>query len=201
MEPLRRIVRSALHTVDRVYRLSHGLQPVGPILFVGRTRYAGPPKAFADGTRLQPGDALGTLHFNNARIASLEADTPTAIAFGFFRLLLESLRILAELAREGGPFADLAVFQGIGWLRQGERVGFIGEPFPEGRRKRFLTVHIGLLVWAFAPSASTAIATRPQPRISWMTRATLLERFGGAQGKAQTSADAAARPTPSALKT
>jgi hypothetical protein len=192
MERLRCIVRSALHRVDELYRLRHRLEPVGPVLFVGRARYDGPAKEFPDGTQLRPGDALGTLHFNNARIAALDAGTPTAIAFSFLRLLLESLRTLAELAREGAPFGDLAVFQGIGWWRQGEKVGFISEPFPEGRRKRFLAVHIGLLVWAFAPPASTAIAARPEPRISWITRATLLKRYGSVEQARQEVVDAPA---------
>ena len=178
MERLRRIVRGALRRVDDLYRLRHRLQPVGPILLVGRARYHGPARRFADGTELRPGDVLGTLHFDNSRIASLDASTPNAIGARFARLVLESLRNLAARAREDGPFGDLAVFRGIGWLRQGERVGFISEPFPEGRRKRFLAVHIGLLVWAFAPAGGTAIAARPEPRISWMTRDTLLKRFG-----------------------
>lgn len=190
MEPLRRIVRTALRGVDEFYHWRHRLQPVGPVLFVGRTRYDGPPRQFADGTRLRPGDALGTLHFNNARIAGISADTPVAIGFTFARLFVESLRSLAALASEGGSLSDLAVFHGIGWWEHGERHGFIGEPFPEGPRKRFLALHIGLLVWAFAPSTSTAIATRPQPRISWMTRTTLLERYGKADARVRHRAPA-----------
>lgn len=178
MERLRRIVRSALRRADDLYRVRHKLQPVGPILLVGRARYHGPARRFADGTQLRSGDDLGTLHFDNARIAALDAETPNAIGLSFARLLLQSLRSLAELAGEDGPFGDLVVFRGIGWISQGERVGFIGEPFPEGRRKRYLAVHIGLLVWAFAPSGGTAIAARPEPRISWITRDTLLQRFG-----------------------
>jgi hypothetical protein len=178
MERLRRIARSALRRVDDLYRRQHHLQPVGPVLFVGRAPYRGPARRFADGTQLDPGDILGTLHFNNARIAALEAATPNAVAVRFVRLLLESLRNLAEMARADGPFGDLAVFQGLGWWRHGESVGFLSEPFPEGGRKRFLAVHIGLLVWAFAPSVSTAIAARPEPRISWITRDTLIKRHG-----------------------
>jgi hypothetical protein len=83
MERLRRIVRSALRRVDDLYRLRHGLQPVGPVLFVGRARYHGLARHFADGTQLRPGDVLGTLHFNNARIAALDAATPNAIASRF----------------------------------------------------------------------------------------------------------------------
>jgi hypothetical protein len=196
MEPLRRIARGALRRVDDLYRLRHGLQPVGPVLFVGRAPYRGPARRFADGTRLQPDDVLGTLHFNNARIAALDAPTPNAVAFRFVRLLLESLRTLADMAHKDGPFGDLPVFQGIGWWRHGESVGFIGEPFPDGGRKRFLAVHIGLLVWAFAPSVSTAIAARPEPRISWMTRDTLIKRYGSAEKAGQEALDASAGVSP-----
>jgi hypothetical protein len=191
MERLRRIARSARRRVDDLYRLRHGLQPVGPVLFVGRARYHGPARQFADGTQLRPGDVLGTLHFNNARIAELDAATPNAIASRFVRLVVVSLRSLAELAHEDGPFGDLAVFQGIGWWQHGERHGFIGEPFPEGGRKRFLAVHIGLLVWAFAPPASTAVAARPEPRISWITRDTLIRRYGSAGRQRQEVLDPA----------
>ena len=183
MEALRRVLRTALRVVDELYRMQHDLKPVGPVLFVGKARYTGPVRRFADGTHLRPGDTLGTLHFNNARIAGLQGESPTALAFGFARLFRESLRTLAKLVRDGGPFGDVAVFQGIGWWRQGEKFGFIGEPFPEGRRKRFLRRHIGLLVWAFAPRISTAIAARPEPRTSWITRTTLLTRFDSAEPK------------------
>lgn len=178
MERVRRIVRSCLRRVDALYRLRHRLRPVGPLLLVGRDRYSGPAKRFPDGTELRSGDSIGTLHFDNARIAALDAETPNAIGLSFARLLLESLRNLAELSGAHGPFGDVAAFRGIGWLRQGARFGFINEPFPEGRRKRFLAVHIGLLVWAFAPTGGTAIVARPEPRVSWITRDTVLTRFG-----------------------
>ena len=182
MEPVRRMVRNCLRRVDDLYRVRHGLVRVGPLLLVGRDRHDGPVRRFPDGTRVESGDPIGTLHFDNTRIASLDAATPNAIGLSFTRLLLQSLGCLAELARAGGPYGDIAVFRGIGWTRQGERLGFISEPFSEGRRKRYLAVHIGLLVWAFAPRGGTAISARPEPRLIWMTRDTLLERFTN-QGK------------------
>jgi hypothetical protein len=178
MEPVRRIARAGLRIVDELYRQRHRLQRVGPMLLVGRDRYDGPLRRFPDGTQLAAGDPLGTLHFDNARIAALEGEAPTTIGLRFTRLLIESLRELAERARGDAEFADLAAFRGIGWHHQGVRLGFVSEPFPEGPRKRYLAVHIGLLVWAFAPARGTAIAVRPEPRIIWMTRAALLKRFG-----------------------
>lgn len=178
MEYARRIVRLCLRAVDGLYHRWHRLQPVGPLLFVGHGRNSGLARHFADGTELRPGDALGILHFNNARIAALDAATPNAIGLGFARLLFESLRTLADLCRGDERFRDIKVFQGIGWLRHGEQVGFINEPVPEGGRKRFLQLHVGLLVWAFAPRKGTAIAASPEPTVNWLTRDALLKRFG-----------------------
>jgi hypothetical protein len=54
-------------------------------------------------------------------------------------------------------------------------------------------VHIGLLVWAFAPTRGTAIVARPQPRLIWLTRDALLQRFGNRRKHArQAAADARA---------
>ena len=108
MEGVRRMTRGCLWIVDELYRLRHALQQVGPILLVGRDRYSGPVRRFPDGTELRPGDPLGTLHFDNARIAALEGEAPTAIGLRFTRLLIASLRELAELARAEAPFAELA---------------------------------------------------------------------------------------------
>jgi len=192
MEAVRRMARSGLRGVDALYRLRHRLQPVGPLLLVGRDGYDGAARRFPDGTELQSADLIGTLHFDNARIAALDAKTPNAIGLSFARLLVESLGNLAELARAGGPYGDVAVFRGIGWMRQGAHLGFVSEPFPEGRRKRFLAVHIGLLVWAFAPTGGTAIVARPEPRLIWMTRDTLLERYANHRKHEQRAAYATA---------
>jgi len=192
MEWLRRVLRTVLRGVDGLYRMLHRLRPVGPVLLVGKARYAGPARTFADGTHVRPGDTLGTLHFNNARIAALDAASPTAVAFSFARLFRESMRTLAELSVEGGAFGDVTVFEGIGWWRQGQKVGFTSEPFPEGARKRFLTLHIGLLVWAFAPRTSTAIAARPEPRISRITRTALIARFSSSAPRDHEVTDVAA---------
>jgi hypothetical protein len=191
-EWLRRIVRLCLRAVDGLYHRWHGLQPVGPLLFVGQERNSGLARRFADGTELGAGDIFGILHFNNARIAALDAGTPSAIGLSFARLLFESLRALADLSRGDERFREIKVFQGIGWLRHGGQIGFIIEPVPEGRRKRFLAMHIGLLVWAFAPRNGTALAASPEPTLSWLTRAALLKRFASEGNNAQTLRDAAA---------
>lgn len=179
MERVRQITQDGLRRVDDLYRKRHRLQPVGEVLYVGRARHRGPAMEFADGTRLAPGDLVGTLHFNNARFPRIKADTSGGAALRFARLMLESMHILANRARRDPLFSDLAVYHAVSWLPpHGQRVGFITEAFPEGPRKRLLAAYFRLLVWAFAPAEQTRASARPDPTIYWLTRKHLLRRFG-----------------------
>ncbi|MFW5454086.1 YkoP family protein [Thioalkalivibrio sulfidiphilus] len=176
---VRRAVQGALMGVDERYHRRHGLQPVGEVLYAGRARYRGPVREFPDGTRLAPGDCIGTLHFNNARVVRIEADTATRVAWRFARLMLESLRILADRARRDAGFADLPVYHAVTWLPpHGERIGFITEPFPDGPRRLMISAYFRLLVWAFAPAEQTRVAAKPDPTVYWLTRKELQRRFG-----------------------
>lgn len=177
MTRLRLFVRRILARIDRLYRRWHRLRPVGSLMFVGRTRYHGPARRFADGATLAPGDWLGTLHFDNARLAALGGDSPNATGLQFARQLFRSMRSLGELATHDEDFRDVAVFQGIGWIRHGGELGLVHEPFPPGPRKRFLARYLRLLVWAFAADERTAAQAQPEPTVTWLTRGVLLERF------------------------
>jgi UDP-N-acetylglucosamine:LPS N-acetylglucosamine transferase len=179
MDRVRQVTQSCLRRVDDVYRNRLRLQPVGEILYVGRSRYRGPAMEFADGTRLAPGDLVGTLHFNNARFPQIEADTSRRAALRFVRLMLESMHILADRARQDPLFSDLAVYHAVSWLPpHGQRIGFITEPFRNGPKKRLIAAYFRLLVWAFAPAEQTRASARPDPTIYWLTRKELLRRFG-----------------------
>lgn len=176
---MRHIAQRFLGRVDKLYHRWHGLQPVGEVLYVGRTRYRGPAMTFADGTQLTPGDLMGTLHFNNARFPRIEADTSIRAALRFTRLMLESMRILAEQGRRDPLFSELAVYHAVSWLKpHGAQIGFFTQPVPAGPHKYLISVYFRLLVWAFAPAQETRAAAIPEPTIYWLTREQLLLRFG-----------------------
>lgn len=178
-EQMRQIMQNTLRKVDGLYQRKHRLQPVGEVLYAGRARYDGPAREFADGTRLVPGDCIGTLHFNNARFPQIEADTARRAALRFARLMLESMRMLAHRAGQDATFSDLAVYQAISWLPpHGQKIGFITEPFPGGPRKHMMSAYFRLLVWAFAPAKETRASATPTPTIYWLTRKELRRRFG-----------------------
>jgi hypothetical protein len=182
MEAFRQLVQRGLRGVDSRYHRAHRLQPAGPILYVGREKYSGPTIQFVDDTLLEIGDDVGTLHFNNLRFAQMEADSATGAALGFARLIIQSLRALADKARTDPAFSDLAVYHAVSWLPgHGDKIGFITAPYPGGMKKRLMAAHFRLLIWAFAPIEQSRKA-RPDPHFYWLTRKELLRRYGGARG-------------------
>ena len=98
------------------------------MLYVGRTRYRGPVRTFADGTSLAPGDPYGSLHFDNSRIASLGEVSLNRSGVRFARLLRDSLSALVDASRNDPALADLPAFHGVTWIRDhGAQVGFVSE--------------------------------------------------------------------------
>lgn len=179
MPHARTVLRRALERVDDFYRRRFELAPVGPLLYVGLERHEGAPCALQDGTRLEPGAWIGRLHFNNARAASVEADTRPQAGIRFARLLRDSFAELADRARGDTPLRDVAVFEGITWLRaHGGAVGFAAEPLPQGPQRWLLGAHFRLLIWAFAPVARGSAMLEVAPHRFRITRDALLASFG-----------------------
>jgi len=177
MTVIRRLSHALLERVNRRYHRVHRLRPVGPILFIGQGRYKGPDKRFADGTELHSGDAIGILHFNNARLNQLGVTTSRAAARGFARLMLESMARLADLSRGDPALSTLPVYHGIVWLPpHGRSQGFVTEPMERGIRRRWLIIYSRLLLWTFAAAPESRRAT-PDPHHYWLTRKALLNRF------------------------
>lgn len=180
MPSLRPLLRAGMARIDAFYRRRHHLWRVGPMLFVARARYPGPPLCFDDGTRLATGDTYCTLHFDNTRIVELGEGSRIRTGVRFARLLRQSFGELAEASRVDPALHDVTAFHGVTWVREhGNRLGIVSEPMPEGLRRSLLALHFRVLRWVFAPSLRTGTRDAPEPRMFWVTRAALLENFGG----------------------
>jgi hypothetical protein len=181
----RNALRNALERADDSYRRRFELAPVGPLLYVGLERHEGAPFALRDGTRLEPGAWIGRLHFNNARAAAVEADSRPQAGIRFGRLLRDSFAELAERARGDTLLRQVALFEGITWLRMhGGAVGFDAEPLPHGPRRWLLGAHFRLLIWAFAPVARGTAMLSVAPHRFRITRQALIDSFGGRRARA-----------------
>ncbi len=166
---------------ERIYRRIFKLRPVGDLIYLGRGKYQGPKKVLADDTRINPGDPLGILHFDNLRLAAIERrpEAATHRAFVFIKLLRDSLILLAQHAQNDPEFKDLAGFRGTTWMpARGRHLGFETEPLPHGLRSRLLKLHFRLMLRAFYPE--TTAKRVQQPHVYWLTRRQLLNRFANA---------------------
>jgi hypothetical protein len=179
MKPLHRFAQRILRWVDAWYYRRYKLQTLGPVLFVGRTRYHGPELRFEDGTLLRENDYIGRLHFNNASIAALGEGSMHRVGFRFAKLIRESLRKLAEAAHNDPTFADVRVFQGTTWIpSHGEVVGFVSTPLPKSWKTWLLSAHFKMLMWVFAPSSRIRAREPAEPRLYWLTREALSRNLG-----------------------
>jgi hypothetical protein len=181
----REMLRHVLQRLDERYRARGELLPVGPMLFVGRARHCGPSSRLSDGTTLEHGAWIGRLHFNNARAAALQATSRVQAGVRFARLLRVSLAELAARAANDARLADVAAFEGTTWLRaHGAAVGFDARPLPPGPRRWWLAAHFRLLLWAFAPVASSAAIRDVKPHLYRISRRSLIDSFGVRGGRA-----------------
>lgn len=179
--------------LESLYRRRRGLRPLGPLLLIGRERYQGEPRCFADGTSLSANQSIGVLHFNNLRIAALSCVSRQHVGVRFARLFRESLKALAEHAHSDPALRDVTVFHGVTWLdRHGDKVGFVSEPVNSLWQRWWLASYFRLLARQFSPLQTHRPSQRPGhrqshrlgacvPRRFWLTRAALIKHFGNAQ--------------------
>lgn len=173
---MRTIARSILARVDAWYQRKHHLRALGPVLRVGYVRYDGPALTFADGTRLEPNQLIGQLHFNNSSIAAIGEGSLHRTGFRFAKLMRESLRTLADAAQHDPELQRVQVFHGVTWIPDhGNVVGFVSTPRPKTWRTRLLAFYFRVLMWTFAPAARTRAKARTEPRDYWLTQRTLAQ--------------------------
>lgn len=171
-----------LELVDRLYHRRHHLEPIGELLWVGRSLWSGPRRVLADGTEVAPGDPIVTTHFNNQLIAAESGAAASAAASGmrFARRFFPAYRALARKLRDEPGWQDAVAVYAVGWFPpHGERFGFEFEPLPDGPRTRWLRWYIGLVITVSNPEAGRRERRRLRPMSIWLSRRRLLESFGG----------------------
>ena len=178
---VRQLVRRLLAGIDALYRRAHGLQSVGPLLYVGVHEHRGTTIELTDGTRIDAGAVIGRLHFNNARASAVAVEGRLQAGVRFARLLRQSFAELAALVQGDQALANVQLFEGVTWFRpHGTAVGFQTEPVAPGLRKRWLTAYFRLLIWGFAPVAQSAAMSEVEPRVFRISRRALVAHFAGA---------------------
>jgi len=180
-----------IRTYDAAYRWYRNLDTaessIPPVLVVEmrrahRTRYLG------DGTVIRPGDHIGVLHLNHARVAALHRRvlTPMALGLVFRRDMLASLQHLAMLARPGGRLEGARAFSAVTILHHGlPRLGF--ERDTSGLRCARLTgAYQRALLATLHPNGRSRLAGFASSRAErlWLSRARLIARYSVSTSRA-----------------
>lgn len=151
----------------------------------------------ADGTRIAPGQRIGEVHFWNEHLPHILADGPDlAWARLFQRRLEHSMRELAEHVRRDErcheipalraelPFGSRNAERALKRLTRYFGVEILEPPRPTGLRARMHAFGRNLLLWAliwtFNPGSLKGRGLFKQCREVWVSRSTLIERFGEA---------------------
>lgn len=170
-------VNRLLWMIESAYRRLKRLRPVGRLFYIQPTTYDGPARELADGIRLQPGQPLGILHFNNRGLQRAQRSREPG-GFVFARLMLATLADLAKAAEYDPELKRLVAFRGITWIPpHGRRVGFEAVPLPDTWRNRLLGRYFRLLLFAFNPASSRRFRQRLRPYEFWLSREQLLAQF------------------------
>lgn len=170
-------VNRLLRVVESAYQRLKRLRPVGSLFYVQQTTYDGPVRELAGGVRLQSGQPLGILHFNNRGLQRAQSSRRHS-GFVFARLMLATLADLAEAVERDPELKHLVAFRGITWIPpHGRRVGFEAVPLPDTWRTRLLGWYFRLLLFAFNPASSRRFRQRLRPYEFWLSREHLLEQF------------------------
>lgn len=147
--------------------------------------------ALPDGTLLRRGDRIGIIHLNNARVAAIHVNSagPMAVGLEFRRLIASSLRALAAGAAEGGPLADVRAFEAVTIFHRAlQRLGFApavrGPAWP-----RLVGAYQRALLASLHPAGVLRLRRRSYrcSRRLWLTRETLLARYGSPARDGQSS--------------
>jgi hypothetical protein len=173
--------------LERWFERAYRIRPIGEggyIFRLGLVRHRGPRLVFRDGTAVNPGDLVGELHIDNRRAAGLHAG-----GRGGLRFRREVFRLLPVLARDlvGRPeYREINAVCGASlFWAEAERAGFEHRPLPALTRW-WLTWWERYLLARYHPAGRRRLAegSRTELRQVWMTRRTLLERYGGDAGPA-----------------
>ncbi|MDW7982635.1 MAG: hypothetical protein RMH81_07470 [Thermomicrobium sp.] len=143
-------------------------------------RYRGPVTTLRDGTRIEPGDLVVELHFDNRRLLTLWL-AGASLPWEVVKLAREDLAELAARVERGELGPVKALVGSTLFARAGRRLGFEVHPLPPtwyARLQRFFFVGLVAVYHPLGWRMAERYRERGWPGRAWMSRAELLARYG-----------------------
>lgn len=172
-----------LALVERIDRRVRRLRPIrrGGLLWLESGRHRGEPITLGDGTRVEPGDPVGIIHFDNRRLVDLAVGGWLTEGYAVAR---QDLRALASWHASRPGTARPVAYTGVTQLAAlTRRVGFeLRERRPSlGARIEDWYLRSILVRWSPAGRARLEHGHGDlRAREAWMSGPELVRRFAGA---------------------
>lgn len=182
---------SLLDRLEAWFERRYDIRPIGEggyVVRLGLIRYRGPDVTFQNGAVLRRGDLVGEVHVDNRRAAALHQGRK-----GAFRYRREVFRALPALARDLRTRPEYQSVQAVGgpslFWEEATLAGFEHRPLPPFARW-WLTWWERFLLARYHPAGRARLAegNRKELRQIWISRRTLLERYGKGSGATGPSA-------------
>jgi len=176
---------------DLAYRWLHDLEDLptekGTILRMGVERHRGSRVMLRDGTVVEPGDLVGTIHFHNEAVAALHDGKVNPVRSGILiaRAFERSLKALARLSDNHPRYRGVKAFTALTIFHQSmEGFGFEIHPVPSGWKSRIVAAYQRFVLIRFHPLGRERERQRRfDARVTWISRAELRRRYFGVRGQ------------------
>ena len=171
---------------DLGYRWLHGLEDLptekGTILRMGVERHRGSRVTLRDGTVVEPGDLVGTIHFHNEAVAALHDGKVNQVRSGILilRAFGRSLQALTRLSDDHPRYREVKAFTAVTIFHQSmEGFGFEVHLLPSGWRGRVVAAYERFVLTHFHPLGRERERQRRfDARVTWISHAELRRRYG-----------------------
>ncbi|MFN3652267.1 MAG: YkoP family protein [Armatimonadota bacterium] len=174
-----RLVEAAFHAVYRIQVLDDDPEA---LLAYNLFRYTGPPLQLGCGTRVERGDLVAELHFRREALSPLSAGgDPRRAALALLQLGDRDVPRLARKLRE--ELTEVKALHAVTLFHRGiGRYGFEIRPLESRCAEQWLTAWQRLLMLRDrGPGAGRQRAGElPVARHVWVSRKTLIQRYGSA---------------------
>lgn len=167
--------------LERWFERRYQIRPIGEggyVLRFGIIRYRGPHLTLGDGTVVAPGDPVGELHMDNRRVAALHTEGRAGLRYR--REVFRLLPVLAHDLRTRPEYSAINAVCGASlFWAEAVWAGFENRPLPVFSRW-WLGWWERYLLARYHPAGRRRLAEgrRTELRQLWITRRTLLERYG-----------------------
>ena len=171
---------------DAAYGWFHGLEDLPTeretILRIGVARYRGRRITLRDGTVVQAGDMIGTIHFHNEAVAALHDGKPDAVRSGILILrgYERSLRALARLSEDHPRYQNIKALTATTIFHQGvENFGFEIYPPRSGPAGWIVSAYQRFLLARFHPLGRQRERRKKlEARTVWVSTKEIRRRYG-----------------------